>query len=314
MQRGEKQLTLYIPVASLQYKEKNMNATTLALPSWTTEVQRYGQKAIFYTPIIWGAFQKNIAPVIISSAKGLAAHWFESECYWRQRITNAVGIIHNPITASISATYAELTSVEAQATYRHIRHIIREMATDALVIGLCGVVAIASGIELAQKVYRQVKAACAWVDAKLNPVGPQPVILPTVNQCLEYIPENNINDVQDDIQSLLQNDVQYGQEFLAKLEQLDEVCQPNGVNGYVPVAGEFINPEPHDVHQEVHERLAAIHSVPLDTPVEDIASALYVPGAEGTPKRSRSRKPKQNEGEAEVKANEPKRRRVAAKK
>jgi hypothetical protein len=333
-----------------------MNATTLALPSWTADIQRYSQKAVFYTPIVWRSFQRNIAPVLVEIVKGLSLHWFESECYWRQRITNFAGITHNPLTASVSAAIAELTSDEARTTYRHIRHIARETATDALKIGLCGVVAIASGIELAQKVYRQAKAAYAWVDAKLNPAGPEPMILPTVEMAIAPHQESALQqEPLEDIQALIAEDEEYERQFMARLERLDDVAvQPSqtevdlwdgGVDYepvefspcpefvlmsdsvpalapvYVPVIAEIANPDPHDIHQEVEDRLREIHTIApteepapkVEAPAEDIASALHVPGAEGTPKRPRGRKPKQNEGEAEASASKGKRRTTAKK-
>jgi hypothetical protein len=341
-----------------------MNATTLVLPSWTTEIQRYSQKAIFYTPIVFNAFNETLAPVFAESIKGLTSHWFETECYWRERMMNVAGITHNPITASVSATYSELTSTEAQATYSHIRHIIRETATDALIIGLCGVVAIAEGIEFGMKVYSQVKAAYTWVDAKLNPAGPAPVILPTVAMAIAHTPENAIATIIEKIQE--------DRQLIAKFDQLDsdalatvqakaeeaitqatiaqlktaraalmfreecdwasreqlafvvgmavklaqaEVSQPNGFGDYIPVTGSITNPEPTDMHQE-NIRMVA-ESAPTDdkaVDVEDIASALLVPGAEGKRKRNASRnqpKPKAEDAQAR---NTPKRRRTAANK
>jgi hypothetical protein len=315
-----------------------MNATTLALPSWTADIQHYSQKVMFYTPIVWRSFQRNIAPVLVESVKGLSLHWFESECYWRQRILNLAGITHNPLTEAVSAAIAELTSAEAQATYRRINHIIRETATDALVIGLCGVVAIVSGIEFGQKVYRQVKTAYAWVDAKLNPVGPGPMILPTVEMAIAPHQESTLQqEPLGDIQALIAEDEEYERQFMARLERLDtdalatvqdeaaivqtEIVQPNSSGENVPVIGPIVNPEPHAIHQEIEERLREIPAIALtkditvDAPAEDIASALHVPGAEGTPKRNASRKkPKSNEGDAEATPSAPKRRRAAAKK
>jgi hypothetical protein len=305
-----------------------MNATTLASPNWTTEVQRYSQKTIFCTPIVWGAFQSNIAPVLVETVKGLSLHWFESECYWRQRITNFAGITHNPLTASVSAAIAELTSVEAMATYSRIRHIIRETATDALVIGLCGVVAIAEGIELAQKVYRQAKAAYIWVDAKLNPAGPGPMILPTVEMAIAPHQESAFQqeELLEDIQALIAEDEEYEHQFMARLKRLDadalatvqdeaaigqdEILQPNGFGEYVPVTSPIANPEPHDIHQEVQERLAEIHSVTVDAPAEDFASLLEVPGAKGK-RTSKAKGGTRNSGD---KASAPKSRRMTAKK
>jgi hypothetical protein len=189
-------------------------APALVLPSWTVEVQGYGQQVIRYTPIVLKAFNKTIAPVIIASIKGFSGHWFESECYWRQRITNLAGITYNPVTASISAAHAELTSTEAQATYRRVRHITRETAMDALVIGLCGVVAVAQGVEAAQKVYRTAKRCYDWVDARLNPAQPEPSILPTVTQFFAQ------DKAEEDIAAII-DDVGHERSFLMQLDRLD---------------------------------------------------------------------------------------------
>jgi hypothetical protein len=304
-----------------------MNATTLELPSWTTEVQRYSQKAVFYTPIVWRSFQRNIAPVIVETIKGLSLHWFESECYWRQRITNFVGITHNPLTASVNAAIAELSSAEAQATYRHIRHIIRETATDALVIGLCGVVAVAEGVELGVKVYRTAKDIYARVDNWLNPAGPQPVILPTVEMAIAPHQESALQQEEplEDVQALIAEDEEYERQFMARLERLDadalatvqvedaigqdEILQPNGFGEHVPVIGPITNPEPYDIHQDVQKRLAEIHSVTVDAPAEDFASLLEVPGAKGK-RTSKAKGGTRNSGD---KASAPKSRRMTVK-
>ncbi|NJM76234.1 MAG: hypothetical protein HC852_11155 [Acaryochloridaceae cyanobacterium RU_4_10] len=80
-----------------------MNATTLALPSWTAEVQSFINKTAFYTPIVWQAFKKTLAPVIIDSLKGTVLYLIEREHIWKQWTLNMAGITHNPLQASISA-------------------------------------------------------------------------------------------------------------------------------------------------------------------------------------------------------------------
>jgi hypothetical protein len=189
-------------------------ATALALPSWTAEVQVYSQQVTRFTPVVLKAFSKTIAPVIIASVKGFSGHWFESECYWRQRITNLAGITHNPLTASIRAAHAELTSTEAQATYHRIGHITRETAMDAFVIGLCAVVAVAQCVEAAQKVYRTAKRCYDWVDTRLNPAQPEPSILPTVIQFFAQ------DKAQEDIAVLIEA-VGHERSFLMQLDRLD---------------------------------------------------------------------------------------------
>jgi hypothetical protein len=185
-------------------------ATALTLPDWATEAQVYSQQVIRFTPLVIKALSKTIAPVTIASIKGFSNHWFESECYWRQRITNLAGITYNPLTASIKAAHAELASTEAQATYRRIRHITRETAMDALVIGLCGAVAIAQGVEVAQKAYRTAKRVYDWVDARLNP---SPANIPSVGKAFAMADEKAIAAIVEE--------VRYEQYFLSQFDQLD---------------------------------------------------------------------------------------------
>ncbi len=169
-----------------------MNATAITFPSWTAEVQSYSQKVIRYTPIVWEAFNKTLAPVILDSLKGTSLYLIERERLWCQWTMNVAGIPHNPLQSAFRAAHAELTSAEAQATYRHIRRIIRETAMDALVIGLCGVVAVAQGVEAAQKVYGFAKQVYCWVDDRLNPPLEQPTLLPTVDLCLAHLSDEDL--------------------------------------------------------------------------------------------------------------------------
>ena len=185
-------------------------ATALTLPDWATEAQVYSQQVIRFTPVVFKALSKTIAPVIIANIKGFSNHWFESECYWRQRITNFAGITYNPLTASIRAAHAELTSAEAQATYRRIRHITRETAIDALVIGLCGVVAVAQGVEAAQAIYRHSVAFYGKIQAWFNPV---PVIVPSVGVAFAATP--------DEVITAIVKDIRVERYFTAQFDQLD---------------------------------------------------------------------------------------------
>jgi hypothetical protein len=340
MQKGEQAIdALQISdcIATAQ-GEKQMNATAITFPSWTADIQHYSQKVIFYTPIVWNAFNKTLAPVILDTLKGISLHCIERERLWREWTLNIAGITHNPLQSSFKAAIAELTSTESQATYSRIRSIIREAATDALVIGLCGVVAIAEGVELAQKVYRQAKAAYAWVNAKLNPVRPGPMILPTVKMAIALQQEPLA-----DIQALIAEDEEYERQFMAKLERLDDVAvQPSqtevdlwdgGVDyepvefspcsefvplsdsvlalapAYVPVVGEITSPEPTDMHRENARMVAPAKAE------DELVSGLEVPGAKGpnkrTTKATAAKKPSKGKDQATTSA--PKRRRAAAK-
>jgi hypothetical protein len=189
-------------------------ATALTLPDWAAEAQMYSKRMIHYTPIVLKAFNKTFAPVILDSLKGVGLHLIERERLWCQWTMNVAGITHNPIQAAVRSAHAELTSAEAQATYRHIQRITHETAMDALVIGLCGVVAVAQGVEVAQKVYRTVKRCYDWVDARLNPPLPEPSILPTVIQFFAQ------DKAEEDIAVLIEA-VGHERSFLKQLDRLD---------------------------------------------------------------------------------------------
>jgi hypothetical protein len=190
-------------------------ATALELPtSWATDAQRYGSKAIRYTSFVFKAFNQEIAPVLGEAFKDQSHYYFQCLKGVNRWAMKTAGITHNPVTASISAALAELTSTEAQTTYRRLQHIATESAMDALVIGLCGVVAVAQGVEAAQKVYRMVKRAYDWVDGRLNPAQPEPSILPTVTQFFAQ------DKAEEDIAALIEA-VGHERSFLKQLDRLD---------------------------------------------------------------------------------------------
>lgn len=277
-------------------------STVLALSSWTAEVQGYSQTVIRYTPIFLKAFSKTIAPVVIESVKGFSHHWFESECYWRQRLTNLAGITYNPLAASISAAHAELTSAEAQATYRHIRHITRETALDVLVVGICGVVAVVQGVEVAKKVYRMVKRVYDWVDARLNPAQPEPIILPTVIQFFAQ------DKAEEDLAALIEA-VGHERLFLMQLDRLDADALALVCSKVDEAIAQTIQTKADHLKCDRTAEAQAIESPVAPAAAEaELVGALDVPGATGATKRQRKTgtskaveaKPKQVKGDADA--------------
>jgi hypothetical protein len=295
-----------------------MNATAITFPSWTAEVQVYSQKVIRHSPIILKAFNKTFAPAILDSLKGVGLHLIERERLWYQWTMNVAGITHNPLQSAVRAAHAELTSSEAQTTYRHIQHITRETAMDALAIGLCGVVVMAQGVEAAQKVYRTVKRCYEWVDARVNPEPLQPSILPSVDLFFAQ------DKAQEDIAAIM-DEVGHDHSFLKQLDRLDasalaivcskvedaiaqtnqaktqqlksdRITETKAVESPVASYGQIWNPAPTDIHAEVQQRLRAIAATE-DSP----ASALNVPGAKvSTGKTGAKAKHRQSKGEAEA--------------
>jgi hypothetical protein len=162
-----------------------MNATALVLPSWTADIQRYSQKPIFYTSIVWQAFNKMLAPVIVASLKGISHHCVERERLWRQWVMNTAGISHNPIQAAFNAAHSELLSEEAITTYRRIRYLLGETAMVLLGFGLGLVLPFLVVINLALGGYRVAEQVLRAVYGRLNPsLSISDLLMPSVGMAI----------------------------------------------------------------------------------------------------------------------------------
>ncbi|MBW4554099.1 MAG: hypothetical protein KME35_23800 [Aphanocapsa sp. GSE-SYN-MK-11-07L] len=147
----------------------NLSANSISLPRWTTDFQRFVFQAAIYSHAAVKAFNSAIAPRLIATTLTLSRHSFQAGQACGLHSMNAAGISHNPLQSAVRSGTAELTSAEAMATYRRIRWIAREAAMDALVIGLCGVVAIATTIEFAQAGYRKAAALYQRLEQRFSP-------------------------------------------------------------------------------------------------------------------------------------------------
>jgi hypothetical protein len=81
---------------------------------------------------------------------------------------------------------------------------------DALVVALCGVVAVATTIETAQTVYRHAVALYGKVHAQFNP---SPVIVPTVEMAFAATDEKAI--------AVIVEEIQVERYFIAQFDQID---------------------------------------------------------------------------------------------
>jgi hypothetical protein len=122
----------------------------------------------------------------------------------------AAGINHNPIQSAVRSAHTELTSAEAQATYSRIRHITRETAMDALVLGLCGVVAVATTIETAQTIYRHAVAFYRKAQARFKSAS---AIVPTVAMAIAVADDKAI--------AAMVEEIRVERYFTAQFDQLD---------------------------------------------------------------------------------------------
>ena len=132
-----------------------MNITTslqldsISHPAWANTTIHNIRKAAAHSSIVIKAFSKTLAPVIATTTKDLFMYYVQCLSGLNHWTMRQAGITHNSVSAAVKAAYAELVSSASIITYRRIRHITRETAMDAFVIGLCGVVAVSIGVELA---------------------------------------------------------------------------------------------------------------------------------------------------------------------
>jgi hypothetical protein len=261
---------------------------SIALPTWADNLIHSTRKAAAYSSIVIKAFRKTLAPQIATTAKDLSHYYVQCGKGAGQWAMSRAGITHNPIQAAVRSAHAELTSAEAAATYRRVRHITRETALDALVIGLCGVVAVAVGIEAAQTIYRHVKRFHGKVYAWLNP-SPLPsaeMARASADLAAALSTAADVAEAQVSAKALPLSVAEPVPDFWA--EPMPLIHTP-------PVFGQVWNPPGRDMHTEV-ERLLELQSVPLTLaaapePVEqptdqapvldEIVTTLDVPGATG---------------------------------
>jgi hypothetical protein len=312
----------------------------ISLPAWAETTIRNTRQAAAYIPIVIKAFSKTIAPVIATTAKDLSRYYWL--CF---QGAEAWTMDRQPISSGIRTVYTKLTSPISIANYRRLRTFICKTAMDALIVGLCGVVALSVGVDLAQKGYklaqkgyRATEKFYTVVYARLNPSEPQPELLPSVEMA---IASTEIAEALADYAHATEANIQAIAEVEAQAiaEVLPDFWAEPLPLLYTPpvVVGEMWNPAPKDMHQEV-QRLFKLQYVPLTLPaselvveqklesraqtkprpegVDELARELNVPGAIAKPKRERKpTKARANasasNGEAEAEANAPRGGRTA---
>jgi hypothetical protein len=250
-----------------------MNATALVLPRWTADIQRYSQKVIFYTPIVWKAFNKTIAPVIVASLKGISHHCVERELLWRLWMMNTAGISHNPIQAAFNAAHTELVSEEAIATYRRIRYLVGEIAMVLLGFCLGFALPFLAVINLVLGAYRVAVRLFRAVNGRLNPsLSASDLLMPSVGMA---IASTEIAEALADFAAVAEADIQ------AKAEGEVEAIAIQSTEAVEPPAPE---------------------QKPAPETMNELAAALDVPGAIAKPKRE----PKAKAGNSKTAAAKPK--------
>ena len=229
---------------------------SIPLPAWTATAIRHTRRAAVQSSIVIKAFAKTIALVIATTAKDLSHYYWLCVQGAGQWAMNRAGITHNPVQAAVRAAYAELVSDEATVTYRRIGHIIRETAMDALVVGLCGVVAISVGVDVVQRGYRAAAKLYRAVYGRINPSVPDPELLPSVSMAIASdelaAALDNFASVVEADQAKAEAEMQYSLEAM----QREQAEAPS-------ILGQVWNPAAAlDMHLEV-ARLMALQPVPF---------------------------------------------------
>ena len=224
-----------------------MNITTslqldsISHPAWANTTIHNIRKAAAHSNIVIKAFSKTLAPVIATTTKDLFMYYVQCLSGLNHWTMRQAGITHNPVSAAVKAAYAELVSPASITTYRRIGHIIREAAMDALVVGLCGVVAISVGVDVVQKGYRTAAKLYRAVYGRLNQSEPQPELLPS---CEMALASTELAAALDHFATVAEANVQAKAEADAEVQCSLEVMQQDFV---VPIW----NPEPRDMHKEI---------------------------------------------------------------
>jgi hypothetical protein len=232
---------------------------SISLPAWAETTIRNTRQAAAYSHRVFKAFNKTFSPVIAETAKDLGHYYYLCGQGAGQWAMNPAGITHNPLQAAVRAAQAELTSAEAQTTYRRIRHITRQTAMTVLSVGLRGVVALSVGIELAQAGYRAAEKLYRTVYGRLNPSEPVPELLPSV-----ALAANEWAAALDNFAEVAEADVMAKAEAEAIAEVVPDFwSEPLPLVHTPPVVGPVWNPEIKNMHLEVAARLQYLHYVPL---------------------------------------------------
>ena len=253
-----------------------MNITTslqldsISRPAWANTTIHNILKAAAHSNIVIKAFSKTLAPVIATTTKDLFMYYVQCLSGLNHWTMRQAGITHNPLSAAVKAAYAELVSSASIITYRRIRHITRETAMDALVVGLCGVAAISVGVDVVQKGYRTAAKLYSAVYGRFNPSVPDPELLPSVSMAiaseeLAAALDHFATVAEANVQAKADAEVQYSLETMQPVQfepMPDYWTEALPLIHTPPVVGPVWNSAPRDIHAET-ARLMAIQYVPF---------------------------------------------------
>jgi hypothetical protein len=268
---------------------------SISLSAWADTAIPNTCQAVDHSHTIIKAFNKTIAPVITTTAIDLGQYYwlcFQGAEQWTMD--------RQPISSGVRAVYTGLTSSASIATYCRVRYLVDETAMVLLGFCLGFALPFLAAVNSALGGYRVAERFFRAVYGRLNPSpSASDLLMPSVGIAIASHQEFASQPGSAAAQAAAVEDVP------------DFWAEPLPLFHTPPVVGVAWNPAPgRNMHEEVR-RLFELQHVPLTLPapiieqlapepatelpeqapvVDELATALDVPGAIAKPKRER--KPK----------------------
>jgi hypothetical protein len=231
---------------------------SISLPAWAVIAIRHTRQAAVHSRIVLKAFSKTIAPVIATTTKEVGRYYwscFQGAEKWT--------LDRQPISSAVRAVHAELVSAEAKATYSRIGKLMHKRLINGLVIAHYGIAALIKGFTTAQSAYRTAVKLYRAIYGRLNPSEPMPEFLPSVGMA---IASTEIAEALADYADVAEADIQ------AKAEGEAEAIALQSAEAVEPPALEPV-----------------LEQKPDPEAMDELATALDVPGAIAKPRGSASK-------------------------
>lgn len=199
----------------------------ISLPALSEGIRAFSLKSYVYGRAFSKAFSFAIAPHLHKIGKGFLHYSLTGLSTLEQQELASVQLQYNPVRAALNAAWTELTSEEAIACYRQIQSVAQERFTDArerlmdvAIIGLCGVVAISMGIDMAKDTYCKAATLYRKVHGCFNPTASSPTILLTVELAIATKSDAEIEVIAHQLQQERQTIAQFDSAEVSALTQV----------------------------------------------------------------------------------------------
>lgn len=189
---------------------------SISLSALSEEVRAFSLKSYAYSCAFSKAFSFAITPRLLTISKSFLQYSLIGlNTLERQELTS-VQLQYNPVRAALKAAWSELSSEEAIACYLQVHRIAnarlaeaKEQLIDVAIIGLCGVVLVSMGIDIAKDAYSKAVALYQKVHGYFSPAASGPTILPTVDMAIASKSDAEIEAIAHQLQQERQTIVQF---------------------------------------------------------------------------------------------------------